>query len=391
MTAVEHPVDREELMEYLDGELPVERAAQVQLHVSTCDACQRLSGQLRGLSRDLLRWQVEEPPKTLRAPEPSNQTRARDASWVSWLRPARAFQFAGVAAVALVVIVLGFEKTRRASLAEEGLTPPHVSASVDKPETSERGRSAGGGAGQAHPTVLGLSGAQPPAGPMIARTVKLQIMTSNFGAARPTVDRIVADMGGLIGQVDESHIGAESQSLRATLMIPAGRLDAALAALRALGKVVSESQRGDDVTEQVRDLDARLSNSRSTEKRLIDLLQKRTGDLADVLAAEREVARVREEIERLDAERKNIGRRVTYATVTLEVIEERKAALDLGPLPVSTRFRNALVDGFRSAFQSGLEAALLVIRIGPALLLWVLVLALPARAFLRWRRRVATS
>ena len=76
------------------------------------------------------------------------------------------------------------------------------------------------------------------------------------------------------------------------------------------------------MTEQVVDVEARLSNARNTEKRLVDLLQKRTGDLADVLAAEREIARVREEIERFDAQRKNLERRVTYATLNLEVTEE---------------------------------------------------------------------
>lgn len=95
------------------------------------------------------------------------------------------------------------------------------------------------------------------------------------------------------------------------MRVPAGRLDEALTAIKAAGEVIEESQGADDVTEQVRDLDARLANSRNTEKRLNDLLLKRTGELADVLAAEREVSRVREEIERLEAQRKNFDRRLT--------------------------------------------------------------------------------
>ena len=58
-----------------------------------------------------------------------------------------------------------------------------------------------------------------------------------------------------------------------------------------------------------------------------------------MLAAEREMARVREEIERFDAQRKSLDRRVTYATVNLVVMEETPATLNLGPRPVPGRFR----------------------------------------------------
>ena len=69
MTAIEHPLNPDELMEYLDGELTVEQAAAVQAHVATCTGCQRLSAELRAVSRDLARWQVEGPPATFEAPK----------------------------------------------------------------------------------------------------------------------------------------------------------------------------------------------------------------------------------------------------------------------------------------------------------------------------------
>jgi uncharacterized protein DUF4349 len=47
------------------------------------------------------------------------------------------------------------------------------------------------------------------------------------------------------------------------------------------------------------DIEARLANGRNTEKRLGEVLRNRTGKVSDVLEVEREIARVREEIERL--------------------------------------------------------------------------------------------
>ncbi len=161
--------------------------------------------------------------------------------------------------------------------------------------------------------------------------------------------------------------------------------------LKTVGVVLEESQSGDDVTEQVVDVESRLSNARNTEKRLVDLLQKRTGDLADVLAAEREIARVREEIERFDAQRKNLERRVTYATLNLEVTEEQHAALDLGPQPVSGRFRDAFVAGLTDALDSALGFGLFLVRVGPMLLLWSAILAWPVWAAVRRNRRPAKS
>ena len=63
--------------------------------------------------------------------------------------------------------------------------------------------------------------------------------------------------------------------------------------------------------------------------------------LSDVLDVEREIARVRGEIEGMEAERRSLDRRVTYATVSVTLTEDRKSEVNLGPVPVSRRLRNA--------------------------------------------------
>ena len=239
---------------------------------------------------------------------------------------------------------------------------------------------------------LAQQSAAPAAAPSsIARTARLRIRATDFDAARPVVDRVVASTGGLVGRVDVSGSRGDARTLTATLHIPAAQLDAAMSTLKSIGRVVDEAQSGEDVTEQVVDVTARLANARNTEKRLTDLLQKRTGDLADVLAAEREIARVREEIERLDAQRQALGRRVSYATLNLEIVEEPRATLNLGPRPLPGRFREALVTGVTDATDTALGLMLLVLRILPSLLLWGAVPYWPLRAALRWAHRSRTE
>jgi hypothetical protein len=414
--------DPEELMAFLDGELTADRAAAVHAHLVSCETCQRLQTELRGVSRDLARWDGGEAPRSLTAPAAAPPSPLR--RWLAW-KPIVLAPAAGLAALGLL---LTFALHRMTSSALGDLPAPAAATATATEERYDASRAGGtlghlqtrpggtGGSRAERNAALPRAGAAPPPeaeieksrdavsrvqpqtlaaapaadaakAPMIARVVSLRIVANDFDRVRPSVDKILSDVGGFVGQLSASGARGESRTLTGTVRVPADRLADAVTALRALGQVIQESQSGEDVTEQAVDLDARLTNARNTEKRLTDVLEHRTGKVGDVLAVEREIARVREEIERMDAERTNLHRRVAYATITLEIVEERKAALDLGPLPVSAQIRNAIVDGFRGAFESALGAALLAARVGPSLVLWGVLLMSPAWIVYRRRRR----
>jgi hypothetical protein len=223
----------------------------------------------------------------------------------------------------------------------------------------------------------------------IIRTVSMNIVANNFETVRETIDGLLRSVGGFVGGIQASDV-SNGRSLRATLRVPAARLDETVRSLRSLGHVADESQSGEDVTEQVRDIEARLKNSRNTEQRLADVLRNRTGRVADILEVEREIARVREEIERMDAQRLNLERRVEYSTVTVQVTERRQATLDLGPMPIRTQLGNAFVDGVKAAYETALSALMWLLRVAPVLLLWTALLWWPARIVFRmFRTRIA--
>lgn len=216
------------------------------------------------------------------------------------------------------------------------------------------------------------------AGPLVVRTARLTLLPADFDAARTEIDRLTKMVGGFTGRMVVSGGRGTPRTLSMTLRVPAPRLDETVAALKRLGEVSSEGHDGEDVTQQSVDLDARLTNARASEKRLQAILQNRTGKLSEVLDVEREIARVRGDIEEMEAARASLDRRITYATISLEMSEERKVAVDLGPLPVSTQLRNAMIDGWTSAVHSGLDVAIFIIRMLPVLTLWLLILAWPA-------------
>jgi len=220
------------------------------------------------------------------------------------------------------------------------------------------------------------------AAPMIARTVSLAVRVKEVGAARTTLEAMLARHHGYTAQMTASAAEGAPHELQASLRIPAGDLEAALKDLRTLGRVENETQSGEEVTQQHQDLAARLKNSRETEARMQAILEQRTGRLSDVLEVEQEIARVRGEIESMEAEQAGLEHRVDFATVDVSVMEEAK--FDGVADSAAARMRDGLVTGFTNARETVVGMVVFGEEYGPAILVWAVVLGLPG--IWLWRR-----
>jgi hypothetical protein len=220
--------------------------------------------------------------------------------------------------------------------------------------------------------------------PMIARAVSLSIVVRDFTAARSSLDVILARHHGYSAQVGVSTPQNAARVLQASLRIPAAKLTSAVADLKTLGRVESEGQSGEEVTKQHADLVSRLKNSRNTEERFRAILQQRTGNVAEILQVEEGIARVRGDIERMEAEQKALEHRVDFATVDLQLTEDYKAELQVVPPSTATRLRNAAVEGYKGMVEGLMSLALFLLGSGPSLLAWMAILFFPARFM--WKR-----
>jgi uncharacterized small protein (DUF1192 family) len=227
--------------------------------------------------------------------------------------------------------------------------------------------------------------------PMIARVVSVTIVVKDVDAARSSLDSILAQHRGYSAQLSASTPGNGPRSLQSSLRIPAGELGTALGEIKTLGRVENESQSGEEVSQQHADLVARLKTARDTEERFRAILQQRTGKVSDVLEVEQSIARVRGEIERMEAEQKGLEHRVDFASIEVQLSEEYKARFDASTPSVSTRMHNAFVAGYRNATESLLGFVLFVEEYGPTLLLWIVILGLPVVLVLRRYRRIRSS
>jgi len=222
---------------------------------------------------------------------------------------------------------------------------------------------------------------------MIARTVSLSLVVKDFDVGRASLDAILTRHNGYAANLSVSTPQGTARVIQASLRIPTPQLAAAIGELKALGRVEAETQNGEEVTQQHADLVARIKNDRETEIRLQDILRTRTGKVKDVLDVEQEIARVRGEIELMEAEQKTLEHRVAFATIDLKLAEEYKAQLNTPAPSVLMQLRNATVNGFRNAFESLLALVLFLAESGPSLVLWLALLGIPAwRLWRRYRR-----
>jgi hypothetical protein len=437
MSTAPHPVAPEEIMAHLDGELSAERAPSVATHVEACADCKEVRAALSSASQSLSNWSVAPAPAN-RSFEDRVASLARGNSLASTRSEARVFrisshwtrgQLVAGLAVALSVLfvfivfphllrtpVAGPEMSAtdrlRVKLAEkrESSIPLDGSLATDQqskvfsnrppsanprtlvtPGVSDDTNGLSQGPGDHAENSFSLDGqaiADPQSrvsrGPMISRTVSLSLVTKDFESSRASLDAILVRHNAYAAELNVATPQNAARSLQASLRIPAPELPATLAELKSLGRVEGETQNGEEVTQQHADLVARLKNSRETEQRLQAILTERTGKISDVLAVEREIARVRGEIEQMEAEQKKLEHRVDFATISLELSEEYKAKLDSPAPAISTLIHNAAVNGYRNLADALLAIVLFFAAYGPVLIFWIFLLSIPA--WLVWRR-----
>jgi hypothetical protein len=420
MNATTHPFASEEIMALLDGELPADRAQAVSAHVEQCAECQEVQATVQAVSQKMAAWKVDAPQRLredifLRDSQvvTSQQGGVVSLSWLNEVLIRKRIWVPALAFMVVLFVVVGAltsrpkrsmqEMTRSKNAGTLGRLVPFDNQKV---ATTGHAAAAGGDedAGKAlrpesskefeHLELYSrierpVQQPESPQGliqavPMIARMVSLSIVVKDFDASRAALDALLMRNNGYAAGLNVATPQGAPRALQASLRIPAHRLGAALLELKALGRVEIETQNGEEVTQQHADLVARLKNSRETERRLQAILLQRTGKISDVLSVEQEIARVRGEIEQMEAEQQTLEHRVDFATIDLKLAEEYKAQLSSPAPSVASQVRNASVIGFRNAFESLLALILFFAEATPTLLLWLTFLSVPAWYF--WRR-----
>jgi hypothetical protein len=105
----------------------------------------------------------------------------------------------------------------------------------------------------------------------IIKTGEITVEVPNVASALAAVRSMAVELGGYVGG---AQAGTLDDAATLTLRIPADKFDDAIARVQGikLSKVLSQSQREEDVTSAVVDLDARLKNLQASEAQYRALL-----------------------------------------------------------------------------------------------------------------------
>jgi ABC-type multidrug transport system fused ATPase/permease subunit len=165
------------------------------------------------------------------------------------------------------------------------------------------------------------------------------------------------------------------------LRIPARNLADVQNKTAGLGKLISQSSDESDVTQQHIDMSARLENLRAEETRLRALLD-RAGKVTDLLAVERELSRVRGDIESMQAQLSYLENQAAMATLTLSLDQP-------GPVVRPSAGGWGLVDSVTTGIQAAAalirELITAIIALSPLIVIGVLIWWLARRRMLRRR------
>ena len=206
-------------------------------------------------------------------------------------------------------------------------------------------------------------------------TVEVDSLEPALAALRIAAQRV----GGYVANATVTAGREQHRSAMLEVKVPAAQFDDLVSGLQPLGRVEGVNITAEDVGEEYVDVSARITNARRLEDRLIDLLATRTGKLQDVLNVERELARVREEIERHEGRLRFLKTRAALSTLSVSMHE---------PLPITGNpsAGDVVAEAFRRAWRNLLAVAAGGIASLGVLVPVVLIGGTAATLVRRWRR-----
>src|SRR6266446_3265388 len=169
---------------------------------------------------------------------------------------------------------------------------------------------------------LAESPASPLANRKLVRNAQVEIEIANFDDAVQKITAFANEERGYVATTSSEKQANGKLKGEIVIKVLPENLDRFLQKIRGLGELKNQTLRTEDVTKAYFDADARLKNAHVMEQRLIDMLKTKTGKVSDLLQVEKELGRVREEIEKMQGELKYWDSQVQFAMVTTAPTEK---------------------------------------------------------------------
>jgi len=193
--------------------------------------------------------------------------------------------------------------------------------------------------------------------------------------------RVLSTKAGGYNIEESQNLHDYGRHAKVTMRIPPGAVDGTLNEIQKLGKVLRENRVGEDVTDPYYDLEARLSNAKAAETRLLNILRTKATKVSDIIEVEKELTRVRGDIESMTASKRTMDIETSMVLLVVDLSEPQPAT------PVGRK----VWEPIRTAFGSSAEVFAYSIRFVIFAIVGVIPWTVLGWLLLRLRRRVKES
>lgn len=195
-------------------------------------------------------------------------------------------------------------------------------------------------------------------------TADFKVEVKKYEEGFEAIKKITADVGGFVADsnVEEDSSGAKYGTVK--IRVPAAKFNDVISGIRGIGKVKSQAEHGYDVTEEYFDLETRLAISKQMEERLVALLKTETNKVKDLLEVEKELGRVRGDIEQMEGHKRFLDDRLQLSTITINIFE---------PHIYTSSVFDPVKDAFSSAGELFMSSIGALIKFFAAVIPWLLI------------------
>lgn len=222
----------------------------------------------------------------------------------------------------------------------------------------------------------------------IIRNADLILESDTPEEAQRKISEIAESRNGFVVETSSSSSNSDltvRDVVNMTVRVPSEKFNESLEEIRKTSKrVIQENIKGQDVTEEFVDMEARLKAKKALEAQFLEIM-KQARTIEDSLNVQSEIAAVRGEIEQIEGRMRYLENQSSLSTIKIRLQTSGTRA------PNSEGFFYQLQEAFGDGFSAASYFLLFLVRAVVALLPFLLIVVLPIflliRYFVKRRKR----